>query len=122
MKTIIIKHNDGKEFEKNLFDIEKENCPICDTPLSQSSTSWNMFHGEVNRDCCNSPYQTKDFSPPDGEEDNYKEYFDEVNKPNMQSIKIKKDLWKPLKEAFIKFDVQDCRNDNVYNEIKHLIN
>jgi hypothetical protein len=117
MNKITITHNDGDKQDRYLFDITKEKCPLCDTPLKNTWVKWNVFHGEVNRSCCNSPWQTKDFCPPEGEEENYQEYFDEVNKPEMSELKIEHDLWGKIREAFDAIGVKDCRNKEVYEYI-----
>lgn len=121
MKIIIVKNNDGTEKEKYLFDLKKDNCPLCDTPLKETFGTWNMFHGEVSRSCCNSNWQTKDFYVDDDELGNYKEYFTELNKPNINSLSIPKHLWQPLRDAYKKYGIKDCKNDQVYEEIKPLI-
>ena len=123
MKKMIIKRKNGKENEVYLFNIRTDKCPLCDTLLKDTYGSWNMFHGEINRNCCNSSWQIKDFCPPDGEEENYKEFFKELNKPEYHSISVDKDLWEHIREAFKEIGVNDCKNKDVYNILikKHII-
>lgn len=113
MKVITITRKNGNKHDRYLFDHTKENCPLCDTPLKDTRCTWNMFYGEVNRSCCNSPWQIKDFCPPDGEEENYQEYFDEVNKPEMSELKIDHELWEKIREAFAFTGIKDCENEEV---------
>lgn len=98
-KTITTKYK-GKETEHLLLDRTKDNCPICEHPLARTMGTWNIFHGEVTAQCCGAPYQTKDYYVDPEKSEGYKEFFEELNKPNVWSISIPQEWIKPYNVAF----------------------
>lgn len=119
MEIVKITTQKGKEREFPLFDNKKDSCPICDTPIADTYVSWNMFHGEVNRSCCNSPWQVKKWFADN--DPNFEPVFEKLDNGGMDWLKIPEHLWEPLRQAFEKFGVKDCQNDEVYEEIKPII-
>jgi len=49
----------SKYHDELFVDAKTGNCLVCDAPLSETSWSWNLLHGEATFSCCGTSYQLK---------------------------------------------------------------
>lgn len=112
----------GNKEQHLLLDKTTDSCPVCDTPLTYVSGSWNMFHGEVSANCCGAPYQTKDYYVDPEVSEGYDEYFEELNKPNYWSLSILDEWLNPLRGAIEQTGIRNIRDEKVMNIAKELKN
>lgn len=101
MKTETINYKDGTKQEKIVVDPQKDNCPLCDTPLSSVGFSWNIFHGEASASCCGAPYQLKSYHVDEEERGKQaKEFAESLDAPDRIQCKIDGKYLAAYRQAF----------------------
>ncbi len=122
MKTETITYKDGSTHNKIVVDPKADSCPICDTPLSTVSFSWNIFHGEASASCCGAPYQLKSYYVDEQERGKEAADFAEsLDAPDRIQCKIDGKYLNAYRQALKELGENNINSDAVYKRTAEIL-